>query len=172
MANFLVGLLNAVQAIEIYRSKIIIDYLYVSLWVLKTQYSKKLILNWKDIYEKPNRPLWKGPMFCARSVWVHGLSILGLGIMRNATEPGKHFQCECFKNEPFPASCFVFSTRSIVDSPGLVAMVVHSCSKGREFKSHHHILDGHFFIWILWKIHNVCLKKTKNKLIRGRTCPI
>ena len=29
-------------------------------------------------------------------------------------------------------------------SPGLVVMGVDSCSKGREFESQHHILDGHF----------------------------
>ena len=29
-------------------------------------------------------------------------------------------------------------------SPGLVVMGGDSCSKGREFESWHHILDGHF----------------------------
>ena len=29
-------------------------------------------------------------------------------------------------------------------SPGLVVMGGDSCSKGREFESGHHIMDGHF----------------------------
>ena len=33
-------------------------------------------------------------------------------------------------------------------SPGLVVMGGHSCSKGSEFESLHHILDGHFFTYL------------------------
>ena len=33
-------------------------------------------------------------------------------------------------------------------SPGLVVMGGDSYSKGREFKSRHHILDGHFFTYL------------------------
>ena len=36
-----------------------------------------------------------------------------------------------------------------------------SCSKGREFETRNHILDGYFFIFICCKICNVFLKKTK-----------
>ena len=36
-----------------------------------------------------------------------------------------------------------------------------SCSKGREFQSLHHILDGHFFTFICCKNCNVCLKRQK-----------
>ena len=44
--------------------------------------------------------------------------------------------------------------------PGLVVMGGDSCSEGRWFESQHHILDGHFFIYICCKIcSNVCLKR-------------
>ena len=33
-------------------------------------------------------------------------------------------------------------------SPGLVVMGGDKCSKGREFESQHHILDGHFFTYL------------------------
>ena len=46
-------------------------------------------------------------------------------------------------------------------SPGLVVMGGNSCSKGREFKSQHHIQDGHFYIPISGKICNGCLKRRK-----------
>ena len=36
-----------------------------------------------------------------------------------------------------------------------------SCFKGREFKSQHHILDGHIYTFICCKKCNVCLKKMK-----------
>ena len=36
-----------------------------------------------------------------------------------------------------------------------------SCSKGYEFKSRHHILDGHFFTLICCKNCIVCLKRPK-----------
>ena len=36
-------------------------------------------------------------------------------------------------------------------SPGLVVMGGESCSKGCEFKSRHHLLDGHFFTFICYK---------------------
>ena len=45
-------------------------------------------------------------------------------------------------------------------SPGLVVMRVDSCSKSYEFKSRHHILDGHFFTFICCKNCNV-FEKTK-----------
>ena len=34
-------------------------------------------------------------------------------------------------------------------SPGLVVMGGGSCSEGRGFESQHHILDGHFHIYLL-----------------------
>ena len=40
-------------------------------------------------------------------------------------------------------------------SPGLVVMGGDSCSKGREFESQHHILDGYFFTFICCKNSNV-----------------
>ena len=46
-------------------------------------------------------------------------------------------------------------------SPGLVVMGGDSHSKGCEFESQHHILDGHFFTFICCKTYNVCLKRTK-----------
>ena len=36
-------------------------------------------------------------------------------------------------------------------SPGLVVMGGDSCSKGRDFKSRHRILDGHFFTYFFCK---------------------
>ena len=36
-----------------------------------------------------------------------------------------------------------------------------SCCIGREFKSHHRIIDGHFLTRIWCKIYNVLLKKTE-----------
>ena len=52
--------------------------------------------------------------------------------------------------------------RSWGGSPGLVVMGGDSCSKGCEFESRHHILDGHFFTYIfVVKICNVCLKRRK-----------
>ena len=46
-------------------------------------------------------------------------------------------------------------------SPGLVVMGGDSCSKGRDFKSRHCILDGHFFTYFFVKICIVCLKRRK-----------
>ena len=46
-------------------------------------------------------------------------------------------------------------------SPGLVVMGVDSCSKGREFKSWHHILDGHLFTYIFVVKLVMCLKRQK-----------
>ena len=46
-------------------------------------------------------------------------------------------------------------------SPGLVVMGGDSSNKGREFKSRHCILDGHFFTFICCKNCNVCLKRLK-----------
>ena len=37
-------------------------------------------------------------------------------------------------------------------SPGLVVMGGDSCTKGYEFESRHHILEGHFFTFICCKI--------------------
>ena len=36
-----------------------------------------------------------------------------------------------------------------------------SCSRGRGFKSQHHILHGHFLTFICCKNCNVCLKNAK-----------
>ena len=44
-------------------------------------------------------------------------------------------------------------------SPGLVVVGGDSSSKGREFESRHHILDGHFFTFICCKTYNVFLKR-------------
>ena len=46
-------------------------------------------------------------------------------------------------------------------SPGFVVMGGDPCSKGCEFESQHHILDGHFIIFICCKNFNVCLKRQK-----------
>ena len=46
-------------------------------------------------------------------------------------------------------------------SSGLVVMGGDSCSKGCEFESQHHLLDGHFFTYICCKNCNVCLKRLK-----------
>ena len=46
-------------------------------------------------------------------------------------------------------------------SPGLVVMGGDSCSKGREFESLHHMLDGHFFTSICCENCNVWFEKTK-----------
>ena len=48
-------------------------------------------------------------------------------------------------------------------SPGLEVMEGDSCSKGRDFESRRHILDGHFFTFICSKNCNVCLKD-ENKI--------
>ena len=36
-----------------------------------------------------------------------------------------------------------------------------SCSKGREFESRHHILDGHFFTYMFVVEFVMCLKRRK-----------
>ena len=46
-------------------------------------------------------------------------------------------------------------------NPGLVIMGDDSFSRGRGFKSQHHILDGHFFTLICCKNGIVCLKRPK-----------
>ena len=56
---------------------------------------------------------------------------------------------------------------------GLVVMGGDSCSKGRQFESWHHILDGHFFTYICCKNCNVvCLITPKINDKRGRGWPI
>ena len=44
-----------------------------------------------------------------------------------------------------------------------------SCSKGREFKSRHHILDGHFFTYLFVVKFVLCVWKDKNKWKRGES---
>ena len=56
-------------------------------------------------------------------------------------------------------------------SPGLVVMGGDSCSKSREFKSWHRILDGRFFHLFVVKII-MCVWKDENKWKRGRGWPI
>ena len=56
-------------------------------------------------------------------------------------------------------------------SPGLVVMGGESCSKGREFESWHHILDGHLFTFIGCKNCNLYLKKTKINKKEARVGP-
>ena len=51
--------------------------------------------------------------------------------------------------------------RHLDGSPGLVVMGGDSCSRGRGFKSQHHILYGHFLTFICCKNCNVCLKNAK-----------
>ena len=51
-------------------------------------------------------------------------------------------------------------------SPGLVVMWGDSCSEGCEFKSQHHILDGHFSHLFLVRIV-MFVWKDKNKWKRG-----
>ena len=46
-------------------------------------------------------------------------------------------------------------------SPGLVVIGGDSCSKGREFESQHHILDGHFSHLFVVKIVMFVLKRPK-----------
>ena len=46
-------------------------------------------------------------------------------------------------------------------SPGLLVLGGDSCSEGREFKSKHRIMDGHFSHMFVVKI--VMSKKDKNK---------
>ena len=55
----------------------------------------------------------------------------------------------------------------IILAKGLVGMGGNSRLRGREFKSQHQILDGHFS-------HQVCscLKSTKNKRKRDQKCPL
>ena len=54
-------------------------------------------------------------------------------------------------------------------SPGLVVMGGDSRSKGREFESRHHILNGHFCFVV--KFYNVCLKRPKiNEKEAGVEC--
>ena len=57
--------------------------------------------------------------------------------------------------------------KQIGGSPGLVVMGGDSCSKCREFESHHRILDRHFSHAYL-----LCVWKGENKLKRGRGWPI
>ena len=57
-------------------------------------------------------------------------------------------------------------------SPGLVVMGGHSCSKGSEFESLHHILDGHFFTYLFDVKFVMCVWKDENKWKRGRVWPI
>ena len=71
--------------------------------------------------------------------------------------------------------CFAFNNKLTLmgGSPGLVVMGKDSHSKGCGFESRHRILDGHFFTYICCKnCNDVCLKKTENKLKRGRGWPI
>ena len=56
-------------------------------------------------------------------------------------------------------------------SPGLVVMGGDSCSKSREFKSWHRILDGRFFHLYVVKIV-MCVWKDENKWKRGRVGPL
>ena len=56
-------------------------------------------------------------------------------------------------------------------SPGKVVMGGGSCSKGREFKSQHRILDGHFSHLFVVKIV-ICVWEDENKWKRGRGWPI
>ena len=44
-------------------------------------------------------------------------------------------------------------------SPGLVVMEGDSCSKGRDFESRQHILDGHFFTYLFVVKIGMCLKR-------------
>ena len=56
-------------------------------------------------------------------------------------------------------------------SPGLVVMGGYSCSKGQEFESQRHILDGHFSHLFVVRIA-MFVWKDKNKQKRGRRWPI
>ena len=68
----------------------------------------------------------------------------------------------------FPKGCFSRThniTRLVQwgGSPGLVVMGGDSCSKGPEFESRHHILNGHdIFTFICCKkCNDLCLKRRK-----------
>ena len=52
-----------------------------------------------------------------------------------------------------------------------MVMEEDSCSKCRESKSQHHILDGHFSHFFVEKIV-MCVWKDENKLKRDQGCPI
>ena len=58
--------------------------------------------------------------------------------------------------QPFPKNRKSF----LGGNPGLVVMGADLCSKGREFESRHHILDGHFLHLFVVKIV-MCFLKTK-----------
>ena len=60
---------------------------------------------------------------------------------------------------------------SFQENPGLVVMGGDSCSKGREFKSHQRILDGHFSHLFVVRIV-MFVWKDENKQKRGRGSPI
>ena len=68
---------------------------------------------------------------------------------------------ENLKDRSFYFFAFLSHTHNYMlgGSPGLVVMGGDSCSKGREFESLRHILDGHFFAFICCKNCNVCLKR-------------
>ena len=44
-----------------------------------------------------------------------------------------------------------------------MVMEGNSCPECCGFKSHHHILGGHFFTYICWEHCNACLKRQKEK---------
>ena len=54
-------------------------------------------------------------------------------------------------------------------SPGLVVKVGHSCSKGHEFKSRHHLLDGHFFTYLFVVKFAMFVWKDENKWKWGQS---
>ena len=54
---------------------------------------------------------------------------------------------------------------------GLVVMGGDSYSKGHEFESWHHILDGHFFTYLIVVKFVMCIWKDENKWKRGRVGP-
>ena len=62
-----------------------------------------------------------------------------------------------------------FNYQQEIKSPGLVVMWGDSCSKGREFESQHHILDGHFsHLFVVRIITFVCKDENKRKRDRKK----
>ena len=57
--------------------------------------------------------------------------------------------------------------KALGSSTGLVVMWEDSCSEGREFKSQHHILDGHLSHLFVVRIV-ICVWKDENKWKRDR----
>ena len=64
--------------------------------------------------------------------------------------------------------CVALKTSGLGGIPGLVVMGGDSWSKGHRFESQHHLLDGHFFTFVVVKIIKFVWKdENKRKRVRG-----